>query len=81
MSGPLIKNKDAGRSVDGLFHISDWMPTFVSLAGGTLAPGEVDGVDQWSTLSTGTPASVRDVSIIYMLTQLMNRLEYSFLTS
>ena len=61
MSGPLIKNKDAGRSVDGLFHISDWMPTFVSLAGGTLAPGEVDGVDQWSTLSTGAP-SVRNVS-------------------
>ena len=39
--------------MEGLFHISDWMPTLVSLAGGTLGTDDVDGINQWNTLSVG----------------------------
>lgn len=50
VSGPLIQN-NKNRTVDGLFHITDWKPTFLSLAGGS--DHDVDGYNQWNTLSAG----------------------------
>ena len=37
-----------------LVHITDWLPTFYSAAGGDLKDlGEIDGIDQWRVLSEG----------------------------
>ena len=49
--------------VDDLIHITDWMPTFIHLAGGKPLTG-IDGVNQWPTLSNGAP-SQRNVSSYY----------------
>ncbi|XP_054011485.1 arylsulfatase B-like isoform X1 [Hylaeus anthracinus] len=47
---PLIKS--VSRISDSLMHITDWLPTFYSAAGGNLEDlGEtLDGVDQWDTI-------------------------------
>ncbi|KAK0097327.1 hypothetical protein PV326_002412 [Microctonus aethiopoides] len=43
---PLIKHK--ARVVNDLFHITDWLPTFYSAAGGNVNElGEIDGINQW----------------------------------
>lgn len=46
---PLIKMQSR---VSNLFmHVTDWLPTFYSAAGGNLFDlGQIDGVDQWSKL-------------------------------
>lgn len=37
-----------------LVHITDWLPTLYSAAGGDLRDlGEIDGIDQWRVLSEG----------------------------
>lgn len=47
-----------------LMHVSDWMPTFMHIATGVSVDGSalgIDGVDQFSTITSGTPArSVSD---------------------
>ncbi|XP_043521229.1 arylsulfatase B-like, partial [Frieseomelitta varia] len=50
---PLIKNPS--RISNELIHITDWLPTFYSAAGGNLEDlGEnLDGVDQWATIISG----------------------------
>lgn len=52
-----------GDTDHNLIHVTDWMPTFIRLAGGT-PPADLDGVDQWDTLSRGM-ASSRIVSAVY----------------
>lgn len=43
-----------------LFHVSDWLPTLYSAAGGDLQDlAPVDGVNQWDVLSIGN-GNVRD---------------------
>ena len=32
-----------------LFHVTDWLPTLVKAAGGSI-PKKIDGLDQWSAL-------------------------------
>ncbi|XP_054266980.1 arylsulfatase B-like [Macrosteles quadrilineatus] len=50
---PLIK--DNQRVYNNLFHISDWLPTLYSAAGGDVADlGEIDGADHWLGLMSGT---------------------------
>ncbi|KOC62042.1 Arylsulfatase B [Habropoda laboriosa] len=47
---PLIKNTST--ISDQMFHITDWLPTFYTAAGGNLEDLEenLDGFDQWSTI-------------------------------
>jgi len=46
----------AARVCNELIHITDWLPTLYSAAGGDLRDlGEIDGVDQWCMLSEGRP--------------------------
>ncbi|KAG7202809.1 hypothetical protein KM043_009967 [Ampulex compressa] len=48
---PLIKK--SSRVFDQLFHVTDWLPTFYSAAGGNVDDlKNLDGVDQWSAIST-----------------------------
>ncbi|XP_015608401.1 arylsulfatase B [Cephus cinctus] len=47
---PLIKNNS--RVSEQLLHVTDWLPTFYSLAGGDVNDlGDIDGLDQWSAIS------------------------------
>ena len=40
-----------------LFHVTDWLPTFVSVAGGIIDEGKkLDGVNQWDTLQNMSPS-------------------------
>lgn len=47
---PAIKNPS--RISNQLIHVTDWLPTFYSAAGGNLEDLEenLDGVDQWATI-------------------------------
>ncbi|CAM9909479.1 unnamed protein product, partial [Phaeothamnion confervicola] len=47
--GPgVLPARRAGAVFDGLFSVSDWVPTLAGLAGGALAENiRYDGVDQW----------------------------------
>jgi arylsulfatase A-like enzyme len=48
--------RKAARVCNELIHITDWLPTLYSAAGGDLRDlGEIDGLDQWSMLSEGHP--------------------------
>lgn len=49
---PLLKHK--ARIVNDLFHVTDWLPTLYSAAGGNITDlGVVDGINQWSTITRG----------------------------
>ncbi|XP_029052715.2 arylsulfatase B-like isoform X1 [Osmia bicornis bicornis] len=44
----------AARISNQLIHVTDWLPTLYSAAGGDLKDlGEIDGIDQWRLLSEG----------------------------
>ncbi len=57
MNSKLLKNP--GRVSKELIHITDWLPTFVRLAGGTV--NNIDGVDQWDTLQNGSPTNRNEI--------------------
>lgn len=46
-----------------LIHITDWMPTLISAAGGSLQGILLDGIDQWSAL-VGKAASPRKEALL-----------------
>ena len=47
--GSMLKNK--GRVSKGLLHVTDWLPTLVTVAGGdSKSLTGIDGVDQWRSL-------------------------------
>lgn len=54
LSSPLLPEGRRGATYDGLFHVTDWVPTLVEgLLGqgpGFAYPGAIDGVDQWAHL-------------------------------
>lgn len=53
---PLIA--EPGRVSTQLFHITDWLPTLYSAAGGDVSYlGEIDGVDAWKALSEDLPSN------------------------
>ena len=64
VSGPLVKNPNTINL--GLFHITDWYPTIVGLAGASMKNITVDGFDQWGAIS-GTGKSPRKVSYVIFI--------------
>ena len=52
---PLLPAARRGGVYDGLFHVTDWLPTLVRLAGGA-PPRNVDGVDQYEAIFADRPA-------------------------
>ncbi len=43
--------------INRLMHVVDWVPTFISAAGGNpekMLKGSIDGIDHWSSLTNGT---------------------------
>ncbi|XP_077512967.1 arylsulfatase B-like [Amblyomma americanum] len=57
---PLLKNSP--RVSSQLMHISDWLPTLFSVAGGDVqALGPLDGVDMWHALSEGVASSRKEL--------------------
>ena len=62
--GPMLQTP--GSVNTGLLHVTDWLPTLVSAAGGqpgSLLDDDVDGVDQWNMLVTGSGDSKRRVML------------------
>ncbi|XP_044014372.1 arylsulfatase B isoform X2 [Aphidius gifuensis] len=58
---PLLKRP--GRTYRGKIHITDWLPTFVGLAGGdkTKLPKNIDGLDVWDSLNNDKPPARRTI--------------------
>ncbi|KAH8055626.1 sulfuric ester hydrolase [Aureococcus anophagefferens] len=52
---PLLPAARRGGAYGGLFHVTDWLPTLVRLAGGA-PPRNVDGVDQYEAIFGEHPA-------------------------
>ncbi|XP_070562845.1 arylsulfatase B-like [Ptychodera flava] len=57
-----------GYTNDGLMHMTDWYPTFVSLAGGTPDPS-LDGMDMWDMISKDEPSPRNE--IVYNIDEIM----------
>ncbi|MCL4137019.1 UNVERIFIED_CONTAM: hypothetical protein GTU68_063855 [Idotea baltica] len=55
---PLLSN--SGRTSNNLIHVTDWMATIVSLAGGILPPG-TDSIDQWEAIARNKTSPRREM--------------------
>jgi len=64
-AGSLWPFQNAAEAYDGLLHITDWLPTLFSLAGGQAykLPKDLDGYNVWEAISNGR-ASPRD-TVLY----------------
>ncbi|KAG7308242.1 hypothetical protein JYU34_006920 [Plutella xylostella] len=49
-------------SWEGLFHVTDWVPTLVAAAGGNVT-AEIDGVNQWDAIRKGEVSARNDMLI------------------
>lgn len=49
------------RVSNGLYHVTDWLPTLYRLAGGTGFLQPNDGMDIWNSISTGAPSPRTEV--------------------
>ena len=58
VSGPRLARSGVNEE---LVHITDWMPTLLYLAGGNSSELDIDGVNQWESISIGS-SSPREVS-------------------
>jgi arylsulfatase A-like enzyme len=53
-----------GRRLDIMAHVTDWSPTLVALAGGTISPAEsLDGHDLWPALTGAAPGPRSEVIV------------------
>ena len=60
VNSKLLQNT-SGQSLKELFHVTDWLPTLIKLAGGTPPADILDGVDQWNTISQGSLSERKEV--------------------
>ncbi|KAK3594007.1 hypothetical protein CHS0354_040754 [Potamilus streckersoni] len=51
-----------------MFHVVDWFPTLLSVAGGRSDPG-LDGIDQWPTIQSGAPS--KRSNFVYNIDEIM----------
>ncbi|KAK9872814.1 hypothetical protein WA026_019598 [Henosepilachna vigintioctopunctata] len=59
---PLLEKKNYIH--DHLIHITDWLPTLYSLAGGNITSlKKTDGVDQWLSISQNKPSKRKNILI------------------
>ncbi|GFR75218.1 arylsulfatase B-like [Elysia marginata] len=57
VAGGALSRERSGKVTTALIHVSDWYPTLVRLAGGHFNGClPLDGVDQWDTISKGSPS-------------------------
>ena len=71
VSSPIISAAKRSREVTDLIHVTDWMPTLLHIAGGSLNSNDlIDGVNQWNTISNAE-RSERKVSICTWKLRLM----------
>ncbi|XP_006815728.1 arylsulfatase B-like [Saccoglossus kowalevskii] len=76
VTSPLLDYRVRGSSNHQLIHVTDWLPTFVSLAGGDsneIKSMDLYGVDQWNTISKNQPSMRDDVLINLVPESLMNK--------
>ncbi|XP_063973449.1 arylsulfatase B-like isoform X1 [Diachasmimorpha longicaudata] len=67
---PRIKKQ--GRIVNDLVHITDWLPTLYSAAGGNVNDlGIIDGINQWSTIKRGQSGNRK--SLLVNIDETVNR--------
>ncbi|XP_067934002.1 arylsulfatase J-like [Watersipora subatra] len=59
VSSPLIARPE--RSVRDLIHVTDWLPTLLHIAGGNVEKLDIDGVNQWNTISTASPSPRQEI--------------------
>ena len=62
VTGPAIKTR--GVVNHQLMHVSDWFPTLINMAGGSLNGTKPDGYDMWQSI-TKNKTTPRDVSKIF----------------
>ena len=62
VTGPVIKTR--GVVNHQLMHVSDWFPTLINMAGGSLNGTKPDGYDMWQSI-TKNKTTPRDVSKIF----------------
>lgn len=74
VSSPLLAR--SGAVNEELVHITDWLPTFLHLAGSDASHLSLDGVNQWESISTGTTRS-REVCIHSLLWRRLHNSSYS----
>ena len=55
----LLENR--GQISSEMIHVTDWFPTIVNLAGGSVAGLPLDGYDIWDTLSRGKPSPRKEI--------------------
>ncbi|KDR15167.1 arylsulfatase B-like isoform X2 [Zootermopsis nevadensis] len=63
--GAMLKN--TSRVSSQLMHVTDWLPTLYTAAGGNLddlQSAQLDGVDQWSALVDDTPSRREEVLLV-----------------
>ncbi|KAK3599226.1 hypothetical protein CHS0354_012834 [Potamilus streckersoni] len=60
--GRMLDEKMHGTVSQSLIHVSDWFPTLVSLAGGSLNGTQpLDGVNQWETINSGSASPRKEL--------------------
>ena len=65
----LLDHSVVGQTYDGLFHVSDWFPTILSMIGSPdftpISGYELDGVDQWPVINRGVVPGSKGADVEY----------------